>query len=74
MLEKRNIEAKKELENIIAVEEFKVPEDEQATHYSFYNYNYVYNLNNAGRFISFTAPENGIYFVKGISKEKTIVN
>ena len=35
---KRNIEAKKELENIIAVEEFKVPEDEQATHYSFYNY------------------------------------
>ena len=34
----RNIEAKKELENIIAVEEFKVPEDEQATHYSFYNY------------------------------------
>lgn len=35
---KRNLEAKKELENIIAVEQFKVPEDEQATHYSFYNY------------------------------------
>ena len=34
----RNLEAKKELENIIAVEQFKVPEDEQATHYSFYNY------------------------------------
>lgn len=27
--------------------------------YNGYNYNYVYNLNNAGRFISFTAPENG---------------
>ncbi len=35
---KKYIEAKKELENIIAIEEFKVPEDEQATHYSFYNY------------------------------------
>lgn len=35
---KKNLEAKKELENIIAVEQFKVPEDEQATHYSFYNY------------------------------------
>ena len=35
---KRNLEAKKELENIIAIEQFKVPEDEQATHYSFYNY------------------------------------
>ena len=35
---KQYIVAKKELENIIAMEEFKVPEDEQATHYSFYNY------------------------------------
>lgn len=35
---KQYIVAKRELENIIAMEEFKVPEDEQATHYSFYNY------------------------------------
>lgn len=35
---KQYIAAKRELENIIAMEEFKVPEDEQATHYSFYNY------------------------------------
>lgn len=35
---KQYIVAKKELENIIAMEEFKVPKDEQATHFSFYNY------------------------------------
>ena len=35
---KQYIVAKRELENIIAMEEFKVPEDERATHYSFYNY------------------------------------